>query len=186
MEDAAIVDLYWDRNEEAIKETENKYGTWLLKLADNILADTEDSREVVNDTYFEAWCTMPEKRPVHLGSYLSRITRNKAIDIIRSRNTRKRQGSAFTVSLSELEECIPDGSTTEEIVEGKLLEASVEEFLIKLSADDRAAFIGRYYYMDSVKDIAGYLGLSENRVRNRLFTIRKKLKAWLLQEGFVV
>ena len=186
MEDEKIVELYWQRNEQAISETEKKYGLWLLKIAENILKDTEDSREVINDTYFKAWCTMPDKRPVHLGAYLSGIARSGAIDIWRSRHRKKRSPDTYLVSLEELEECIPDKTDTEEIVEGKLLEDAIDWFLRTLSKEARTAFLCRYYYTDSLKEIAGYLGTNERRVRNLLYTVRKKLKEYLKKEGFVL
>ena len=90
MEDEKIVELYWQRNEQAISETEKKYGLWLLKIAENILKDTEDSREVINDTYFKAWCTMPDNRPEKLNLYLAKIVRDLSIDIWRTRRRKKR------------------------------------------------------------------------------------------------
>ena len=186
MEDEKIVDLYWERSEQAITETDKKYGPWLLKIADNILKDTEDSREVINDTYFKAWCTMPDKRPVHLGSYLSGIARTGAIDIWRNRHRKKRGQDVYLASLEELEECVPDRTTTEEIVEGKLLEEEIEGFLRSLPKETRTAFLCRYYYTDSITEIADYLKISERRVRNILYTARKKLKEHLEKEGFVL
>ena len=184
MEDAEIVELYWQRNEEAIKETENKYGLLLMKLAYNILNNTEDSREAVNDTYYRAWCTMPENRPQHLSSYLSHILRGLAIDIWRSRHREKREASLYAVSLDELKDVVSDTESTESIVEGQLLMEEVSRFLKTLPPEERGAFMGRYYYCDSVKDIAGYLGVNEARVKHILFKVRKNMKAWLKKEGY--
>ncbi len=115
MEDARIVDLYWDRQEQAIAETQNKYGRYLLKIAWNVLADTQDSEESVNDTYLSAWKSMPPHRPSMLSTYLGKITRQISIDRLRRRTSAKRGGGQYAASLSELEEVV---STQEDITAG--------------------------------------------------------------------
>ena len=185
MEDQYIVDLYWKRSEDAISQTDAKYGPYLLKIANNILFDLEDSREAVNDTYFRAWCTMPENRPAVLSTYLSRIIRGIAIDIWRSRHSQKRAVSEYAVSLDELEECIPTDETTEEIVDAHLLADAVKAFLRTLPQKERSAFVGRYYFSDPIKTIAAYLDTSVPNVKHLLYKTRKELKEWLKKEGFV-
>ena len=184
MQDREIVDLYWQRDESAIAATENKYGAYLLKIAGNILSDVEDSREAVNDTYYRAWCTMPDKRPEKLNLYLAKIVREISIDIWRSRHRKKREGSAYTTSLEELEEVVSASDSTEEIVEGRLMIEAVNDFLRTLPALERQAFIGRYYYADPAKEIAQYLKISESKVRNLLHKVRKNLRSYLEKEGY--
>ena len=149
MEDEKIVDLYWQRSESAIRETEIKYDRYLTKIAYNILADTEDSRESVNDTYLAAWNSMPPHRPGVLSTYLGKLTRRISIDCFRRRTRQKRGGSEYELSLSELGDCVSGGNTTEEIVNVKLLADAIGIFLRLQSEEARNAFIGRYYYQDS-------------------------------------
>ena len=184
MEDDQIVELYWQRSEDAIQETMNKYGAYLTAVAANILADQEDSHEAVNDTYYRAWCTMPEYRPRYLAAYLTRLTRGFAIDIWRSRHRDRRTASEYACSLEELADVVSDVETTESRVEGKLLAEEVSRFLKSLPKEDREIFLGRYYFADSVKEIAGYTGLNQARIKHVLFKVRKQLKAWLTEEGY--
>lgn len=186
MDDGKIVDLYWQRSEDAIRETAAKYEAYLTRIADNILSDAEDSRECVNDTYLAAWNSMPEQRPAVLSTYLGKITRQKAIDVFRKRNSIKRYASEFAVSLSELEEGPEGGSTPEQALEAGLLEATVNRFVRSLPKESRQVFIGRYYFFDSVKSIASYTGLSEAKVKVLLFRTRGKLRKYLEKEGFVL
>lgn len=114
MQDDRIVAMYWQRDEAAIRETEEKYGSYLLKIAYNILFDLEDSKESVNDTYMKAWNSIPPYKPCILSSYLGKITRQLSIDVLRTRNRIKRRASEYAVSLSELEDCISSGDVTEQ------------------------------------------------------------------------
>ena len=186
MDDREIVELYWQRDEQAIRETEQKYGAYLFKIAMNILNNEEDSRECVNDTYFKAWSGMPDDRPEKLSSYLSKIAREGALDIYRYRHREKRKDSEFSLSLSELEESIPDRDNTEEIVDYHLLSETISCFLRTLPEEAMAVFVSRYYYSDSVKDIARNLKISESRVKSTLFRTRKKLKSYLEKEGYTL
>jgi RNA polymerase sigma-70 factor (ECF subfamily) len=186
MQDDMIVSLYWERDEAAISETEQKYGRYLTKIAYNVLSDWEDSRESVNDTYLKAWNSMPPHRPVVLCTYLGKITRQTAIDMFRKRNSEKRRASAYAMSLSELEECVSEGNATEQSVDARLLAQCINEFLRGLSPEACSIFIGRYYFMDSIREIAGYYGMSESRVKSMLHRIRIALKKYLEQEGFVL
>ena len=184
MQDDRIVAMYWQRDEAAIRETEKKYGHYLLKIAQNILFDLEDSKESVNDTYMKAWNSMPPHKPGILSSYLGKITRQLSIDIFRRRNRIKRQASEYAISLSELEECVPSSSTTEQNVELHLLADAINSYLGTLSKNARTTFVGRYYYMDSIREIATYHGMSESKVKSMLYRTRKGLKNHLQQEGF--
>lgn len=184
MQDEGIVALYWQRDEAAIQETEKKYGRYLTKIAWNILADMEDSRESVNDTYLKAWNSMPPNRPSLLSSYLAKITRRVSIDIFRRRNREKRRASEYAISLSELGESLPGSVSPEAEVDVRLLAETIERFLRSLSPDARNTFIGRYYYLDSVKTVAGYCGMSESKAKSLLFRTRNSLREYLREEGF--
>ena len=186
MEDEKIVDLYWQRSESAIRETEIKYDRYLTKIAYNILADTEDSRESVNDTYLAAWNPMPPHRPGVLSTYLGKLTRRISIDCFRRRTRQKRGGSEYEVSLSELGDCVSGGNTTEEIVNVKLLADAIGIFLRLQSEEARNAFIGRYYYLDSLKEVAAYCGMTESKCKTLLYRTRVALKEYLREEGFDV
>ncbi len=184
MEDTQIVSLYWERNESAIRETEAKYDRYLTKIAYNILADREDSRESVNDTYLAAWDSMPPHRPSVLSAYLAKLTRRISIDRFRYRTREKRMGSEYAVSLSELGDCVSGGNTTEEIVNVKLLADAIGIYLRSQSEEARTAFLGRYYFLDSLKEVAAYLGISESKCKSLLYRTRVGLKAYLEKEGF--
>lgn len=184
MEDEKIVSLYWQRSEDAIKETEEKYDRYLIKIAYNILNNHEDSRESVNDTYLAAWESMPPHKPTALSTYLAKLTRRISIDIFRHRNRQKRQGSEYAISLSELGECVSGGNTTEEIVNVKLLADAIGIYLRTLPEDARNLFIGRYYYLDSLKEAAAYCSMTESKAKSLLHRTRLGLKEHLTKEGF--
>lgn len=184
MEDALIVDLYWERNEDAIRQTQIKYGDYLAKIACNILADTEDSKECVNDTYLAAWNSIPPKRPSVLSTYLGKITRQLSIDVFRRKNSLKRHASRYALSLDELADTFSDGKTPEQEVDAKRLSAAINDFLRKLPDEARNTFIGRYFYFDSLKQVARYYGMSEAKTKSMLYRTRQSLKAYLLEEGF--
>ncbi len=184
MEDEKIVALYWERNEAAISATEEKYGRYLTRIAYNILADHEDSEESVNDTYLRAWNSMPPHRPCFLSTYLGKITREVSIDRFRRRNREKRRPSQYALSLSELEECIPDNNRTEAIVDLHLLAGAINAYLYTLRPEARNVFVGRYYFMDSIREITAYYGMSESRVKSILHRARKGLRQFLIREGF--
>ena len=184
MDDEQIVSLYWLRNESAIRETEKKYDRYLTKIAYNILSDYEDSRESVNDTYLAAWSSMPPHRPNILSTYLSKLTRRISIDLLRYRNRGKRQQSQYALSLEELGDCVSGGNTTEELVNVKLLADAIGIYLRTQSPEARTAFLGRYYFLDSVREVAAYLGISESKCKTLLYRTRIGLKAYLEKEGF--
>mgnify|MGYP002709004823 FL=1 len=184
MKDEQIVALYWDRNEDAIRETSQKYGAYLSKIAYNILSDLEDSKECVNDTYLKAWNSMPTHKPSVLSSYLGKIIRQLSIDVFRKKHTLKRYASEYALSLSELDDRFSDGDDTEQEVDAILLDEAIDTFLRTLSEDARNTFIGRYYFFDSLKDVAGYCGMPEARAKSMLYRTRQALKAYLEKEGF--
>lgn len=186
MEDARIVELYWQRDEAAIYETDCKYGRYLTKIAHNILNDLEDSRESVNDTYYAAWNSIPPQRPGILSTYLGKLARRISIDILRRRTREKRGGTEYTLSLAELEGTLSAGNTTEEAMDEKLLGEAISAFLRTLPPAARNTFIGRYYFMDPLAEVARYCGMSESKAKSMLFRTRNKLREYLLKEGFAL
>lgn len=186
MEDEAIVGLYWQRDETAIRETKEKYGGYLSKVAWNILADHEDCEESVSDTYLKAWESMPPQRPSLLSVYLGRLTRQLSIDILRRKNRRKRGGSQYALSLEELADCLSGGDATGEEVELRLLGESISRYLQGLSRDARTVFLGRYWFMDPLRDIAACHGMTESKVKSLLYRTRQGLRVHLEKEGFSV
>lgn len=186
MEDQEIVELYWKRDESALEHSREKYHGYLSRIAQQILYDREDSEEVVNDTYFKAWQSMPPQRPSKLSIYLGRLTRHGAIDYLRRRTSQKRGGATYEMCVEELEESVPGGETPQQALEEKLLVQLLNQFLETLSPQARALFLGRYYYFDPLWEVARYCGMGEGQAKSQLFRIRKRLKAYLEQEGFVV
>jgi len=184
MKDAEIVALYWERNEVAIQQTQQKYGAYLSKVAYNILSNFEDSKECVNDTYLKAWNSMPPHKPSVLSAYLGKITRELSIDMFRKKNSTKRYASEYASSLDELGDNFSDSNTPEQTFDAKLLDDAINRFLRTLPDDARNTFIGRYYFFDSLKAVAGYCGMSEAKVKSMLYRTRQSLKAYLVKEGF--
>ena len=212
IEDAVIVDLYFARSEEAIVKTQQKFGSYLLKIAMNILTSRPDSEECVNDTYLRAWHTIPPQRPNMLSTFLGKITRNLSIDRLRHLRAQKRSalkpqtdtdidgsviqitGAQYDLSLSELEEVIPSeqrpgGTVTDTVgeeLEAKELGRAISAYLRTISEEARKLFIYRYYDMESVKDSAALLGISEGKAKTLLFRTRAGLRTFLQQEGYQV
>lgn len=184
MEDNKIVELYFERNESAIEETDKKYGRYLLKIACNILSDPKDSEESVNDTYLAAWNSIPPNRPNILSAYLGKLTRFISIDIFRKRNTQKRRGSEYALSLEELGDTADPSLSPEKNIEDKILAEAVSRFLRTLPKDTRDLFVIRYYYLDSLSDAAKYCRMSESKAKSRLYRTRCALKEFLVKEGF--
>ncbi len=186
MEDSEIIELYWRRNEAAIQETRRKYGRYLAKIAHNILSSREDGEEVVNDTCLKTWNSIPPNRPDSLSAYLGKIARRLSIDALRTRTREKRGAEEYALSLSELEECVPAGVGPEEELELSLLAQAINDYLRTLAPQARSAFIGRYFYLDPLKEVAAHLGMSESKAKSMLYRVRQGLKTYLTQEGFTV
>ncbi|WP_158099331.1 RNA polymerase sigma factor [Pseudoflavonifractor sp. An85] len=184
MEDKQIVELFWQRDPEAIAQSQGKYHSYLSKIAYNVLSDEEDSQEVVNDTYFRAWNSIPPQRPSRLSVYLGRLTRHGAIDRYRKRTSQKRQGDAYTLCLEELEACCGTAHDPQQILDAQQLAQAINQFLHTLKPQTRAMFLGRYYFFDSLKEVARYCGVSESKAKSTLYRVRKDLKEYLKQEGF--
>ena len=181
MEDKEIIQLYWDRQEQAIRETEAKYGRKLNTLAYRIVNTHEDSQECVNDTYFTAWNTMPPQWPEFLFAYLAKICRNASLGRLDWMNAAKRKAEVVTLT-REMELCIPDRSQDRHL-EGKELGELLNRFLGTISRENRMIFLRRYWFADSIQEIAGRYGMSQSKVKTSLHRTRTKLSAFLAKEG---
>ena len=184
MTDAQIIELYWDRNEQAIRETEVAYGRKLHGLADRIVQNFEDAQECVNDTYLKTWDTIPPKRPEYFFAYLAKICRNFALGVLDWKSAAKRKGEVVALT-QEMEACIPDPQH-ERKLEGEELGEVLNRFLESLSVDNRVIFLRRYWYLDTVAEIARRYGMTESKVKTQLHRTRAKLHSFLAKEGITV
>ncbi len=185
MEDSQIIELYWNRSETAIAETSVKYGKLLRKIALNIVGNLSDAEECENDTYVATWNAIPPTRPNILSAFLSKIARNIALNRYEYNKAQKRNNE-FDLILSELEECIASKSTVEDAVEEGMVSAMLDEFLEGLKKETRVIFVRRYWYSDSVKDIAKRMQISESKVKTVLFRTRSQLQEYLAERGVFV
>ena len=185
MDDQKIIELYWSRSETAITETDRKYGKYCYSIAYNILTNNEDAEESVSDTYMAAWKSMPPKRPSILATFLGKITRHLSIDRWRSRSRYKRGGGEIVLALEELEDCAAEDQTVEKALERKQMALLMNRFLESLPETERRVFLCRYWYLDSISDIANNYGFSESKVASMLHRTRKKLRAVLEKEGLL-
>lgn len=186
MDDSRIIGLFNERNETAITEAESKYRRYCLSIADNILHDREDAAECVNDAFLGAWNSIPPHAPENLSAYLGKITRNLALKKWRERSASKRGGGNVSVSLDELEECLPSGHSVEEYIEMKELTGIIDSFLGTLPETERRVFLRRYWYFDSIDDICTRSGFGKSKVKMMLKRTRDKLRAALEKEGIFI
>ena len=183
MEDAKIVQLYWNRDEGAIPATAAKYGAYCGAIARNILESLQDAEECVNDTYLRAWNAMPPHRPQQLAAFLGKITRNLSLNRCRDSAAQKRGGAAVLAELSDL---VSGGETAEEALDRRELVRAIDAFLSGLPAEKRRLFVGRYWYFDSVSDLAARHGMTENHVSVTLGRLRRRLREHLEKGGFAL
>ena len=183
MDDSKIIELFYERSEQAIIELSNKYGAICNKVADNILNNRLDSEECVNDTYMSAWNSMPEERPNLLAPFLAAITRNHALDLYRKNHSLKRGAGETALALDELLD-MAGAENTEASVDEALLSQHINTFLSGLEKQSRMIFVRRYFYVDSLVQIADAYSMSESAVKSQLFRIRQKLKEYLDKEGY--
>lgn len=183
MDDNKIIDLYWERSEDAISETEVKYGGYCYTIANNILSNKEDSEESVNDTWLAAWNTMPPKRPKLLAAYLGKMTRYISLDRWKKKTAAKRGGGEVHLVLEELDECISGEENVEREFLQKEFARYMNKFLEKLSETERKVFLCRYWYLYSIEDIAKRFDFTESKVASMLHRTRGKLRKMLEQEG---
>jgi len=183
MEDSMIVELYWQRSDNAIPETARKYGRYCHAIAYNICNSNEDAEECVNDTWFRAWNLMPDKRPPALSPFLGGITRNFALDLFKTKNRKKRGGGETILALDELADCIPDNADLEREYELAEFERAIGSFTANLPETDQKIFVARYWYLIPVAEIAKKLGFTQSKTKSILFRIRKKLRVYLREEN---
>lgn len=182
MDDDRIVALYFSRDEQAITETEKKYGKYCHYIASNILGSEQDAEECVNDTYLAAWESIPPQRPQILRTFLGKLTRNISINRYHFENAKKRK-APVTLVLDEVAECIPDPESEVRVADEIALADALNGFLATLTETARIAFVKRFFYCESVRDIARDLDLTEVNVKVLLHRTRKKCKAYLLEKG---
>lgn len=183
MEDSKIIDLYFERSQSAISETQKKYGRYCHTIAYNVLYSNEDAEECVNDTYLRAWQSIPPHRPSCLSSFLGRITRNLALDRYDEKTAQKRGGS-LDLALEEISECLPD--THGEDRNDKAIKDAINSFLASLPKRTRIIFMQRYWYLSSISEISLSLGISESNVKVILMRTRNKFKAHLEKEEIFI
>jgi RNA polymerase sigma-70 factor (ECF subfamily) len=183
VEDAKIVEMFFSRDEQAINETEKKYGKYLSCISFNVLRSRLSAEECVNETYLKAWDNIPPHNPERLSTFLGKIVRNLSISRLSYEKAKKRNGNG-DVLLSELEDCIP--SCDGDVVDSLVLKNTLNEFLKSLYKSDRIIFVRRYWYASSIKEIAVDYQLSQSKVKVSLFRSRKKLKEYLEKEGIAL
>ena len=186
MTDEQIIDLYWRRDEAAISQTAARYRPYCYAIAYSILSTAQDSEECVNDTYLRAWESMPPQRPGRLQMFLAKITRNLAFDRFKAQRAKKRGGGEMHAVLEELSGCIASGSSPEQQLLGKELENAVAKFVRELPKQDGNIFARRYFYVESIDQIAQRYDMSANTVRVRLSRMRRSLKDYLRKEGLIL
>lgn len=184
MEDSKIIELLFARNEDGIKHMDDTYGRRLFTLADNIVQNDQDAEESVSDTYMKAWTTIPPKKPLHLFAYLARICRNFALKKLDWKAAAKRNAEVVGLT-QEMESCIPDVSRDREM-EARELGKILDAFLRTLSTENQMVFLRRYWYMDTISEIAVRYAISESAVQMRLIRTKTKLAAYLAKEGVMV
>lgn len=183
MEDNEILDLYFARSEQAIAQTERKYGPYCFHIANHILSDPSDAEESVNDTYYAAWKLIPPRRPQRFAVFLGKLTRNLSIDRWRKNTAGKRGSGETQLLLDELADCVAGGQSPETEVLRRELSAALNAFLGKLPERDRTVFLLRYYYANTQQEITQKTGLSANQIKYILQRTRKTLASMLKKEG---
>ena len=183
MDDSGIVELFWARSESAIAETHSKYGKYCYAIAYNILASKEDAEESVNDTYMNAWNSIPPRRPSVLSTYLGKITRRISIDKWRRRKAAKRGGGELQLALDELSDAVPSGYDVEQALEAAELARIIDAFIAALPDMERRVFVCRYWYLDPISSICNQFGFSQSKVKSMLQRTRGKMLVHLKKEG---
>lgn len=181
--DQEIIQLYWRRDDQAVAETDRKYGRFCHAIAGNILRDVSDAEEVVNDCWWKTWDSIPPQYPDKLPAFLGRITRNLALSRLKGRSAQKRGGGEVLLALDELGECIPSPASPQQEAEARELAEYIDAFLSRLDQQTRNVFLSRYWYFASLEDIAVCSGFSRGKVKTMLFRTRKKLLTYLKEEG---
>lgn len=184
MDDNAIIELYFARDEGAIDATARQYGAYCAAIAQNILDGREAAEECVNDTWLRCWQSIPPQRPRSLKCFVGRIVRNLALSAWRADNAQKRGGSQAALALDELGECVSGGETPEGALDRQAFLSALDGFLSGLTRRNRDLFLRRYWYLDSVEQLAVRFSMSRTQVTTTLHRLRQKLRVHLQQEGF--
>lgn len=185
MEDRNIVELFFKRDQQAIRETDNKYGSYCKMIAGNILKSFQDVEECIDDTYIKLWNKIPPSRPIAFKGFIGKITRELAYDRYRAGSAKKRGGGEVEAVLEELDECIPDSGSVESSIMGNELAGIVSDFVGKLPEKEAYIFLGRYFYAYDIAFIARKFGMTKGNVSVTLTRIRNKLKERLMKEGYL-
>ena len=186
MDDREIIELFWNRDEEAILEVEEKYGAYCHTIANRLLKDSRDVEECVIDTWNQVWHAIPPRRPGNLRLFLGKIIRNLVLDRLKKENADKRGGGKGTLLLEELAECVPSVTDIQRQTEDRELGRSINRFLLSLPAKDCNIFLARYWYGHSIREISHACMMGEGTVKSHLFRTRQKLKVFLEKEGVIV
>ena len=185
MEDAQIVELYWQRSETAIAETDRKYGAFCYRISMNLLSSRADAEECVNDTWHEAWRQMPPQRPGRLKPWLGAIVRNLSVNLWHRNHAQKRD-RGMEQMFSELEECLPSPQTVEREMEARELGQAISAWLYALPEEDRVLFVRRYWYGMPLKELAAGQKLAPGKLAQRMYRLRLDLKSALEREGIAI
>ena len=185
MDDSKIIELFFERSEQAIVELSKKYGNTCYKIAVNILKNDSDAEECVNDTYLGVWNTIPPQKPKPLLTYICRIARNISIKRYHQ-NTAKKRNSYYDVALDELEACLPSSIMVQDEASAKELTSLIDDFLGGLDKTNRIMFVRRYWFSDSISDIATRFNLSKHAVTVRLSRTRERLRQYLIKKGVTI
>ena len=185
IDDEKIIEMFFERSEQGIRELDIKYGKICHNLSYNIVNNRQDAEECVNDAYLGAWNAIPPVRPNPLLSYIVKIVRNISLKIYWRKEAAKRN-SIYTIAMQEIEACISDQKTVEDEIEARELARIIGEFLDTLTLENRVIFMRRYWFADSYKDIAEFMGLSEKNISVRLTRIREKMKQYLIEREVFV
>ena len=185
MNDEKIIELFFRRDEQAIRACMDSYGSYCRAVACAILPDAADAEEAVADTWLAAWDAIPPQRPSHLRLFLGRITRNRAVDIFRKNSAERRGGDQVVLALEELSQCAASSGSPEQAVDARQLAAAIDRFLEKEPTQRRKVFLRRYFYLEDISSIAHRYGYREVNVRMMLSRTRQKLRQFLMQEGYL-
>lgn len=185
MDDREIIELYFQRDQEAVTQTRKKYGKLCFHVANNILGDPQDAEECENDTYLKLWSHIPPTRPRRFSAFVVTLTRNISLSRLRKSQAGKRAGGEAALALEELEECVSGGDNVEKTYEAKALKAEIDRFLETLSQDDRLIFLYRYWMLEPAASIAERFGFSLPKIWSSLSRSREKLREHLAKEEWI-